>query len=51
MCVFGRVEPNGLFMRLGTYRKVVAELVSLGAVYPGPSLPDSVFEAISRITQ
>lgn len=49
VCFFGRIEFNGLFTLLGSYKKYFAEMVCFGAVYPGMQLTESLKAKLAAI--
>jgi hypothetical protein len=49
ICVFGKIEFNGLFTMLGSYRRYYAEHICFGALYPGLALPNAALT--KKLTQ
>lgn len=50
VCFFGRIEFNGLFTLLGSYKKYQAEMVNFGALYPGTAITPGIKAQLNAIT-
>jgi hypothetical protein len=46
LCVFGRVETNGVLTLLGSYRKYYAENICFGALYPAEQVSEEMIRLI-----
>lgn len=49
VAIFGRIELNGVFTLLGTYRKYYAEGVCLGAMYPAKEVGEEAIRMVERL--
>jgi len=49
VALFGRIDFNGLWTLLGSYRKYYAENISFGALYPGITVTVALRSALIDI--